>query len=92
MSLELMPGADNVVRFPGERRSEPEDATLHDIAPPHALVASIVEERGLSAADIHAAFCETTARQAVLLETQLGRDATILQLRAISVPSIFSIS
>ena len=82
MSLELMPGADNVVRFPRARRGEPEAETLHDIAPPHALVASILEERGLSAADLHGAFREATARQAVLLETQLGRDATILQLRA----------
>ena len=48
MSLEIVPGADNVVRFPRERRSGPEAETLHDIAPPHALVASILEERGLS--------------------------------------------
>ena len=82
MSLETVPGAGNVVRFPRERRSEPEDATLHDIAPPHALVASILEERELPAADIHAAFREATARQALLLESQLGREATILQLRA----------
>ena len=82
MSLHIVPEAGNVVRFPRERRSEPEDATLHDIAPPHALVASILEERELPAADIHAAFREATARQALLLESQLGREATILQLRA----------
>ena len=82
MSLEIVPGAENVVRFPHARRGGPEAETLHDIAPPHALVASLLEERGLSIADLHGAFRETTARQAVLLETQLGRDATILQLRA----------
>ena len=36
MSLELVPGADNVVRFPRERRSGPEAETLHDIGPPQA--------------------------------------------------------
>ena len=67
---------------PAHAAAEPEAETLHDIAPPHALAASILEERGLSAADLHGAFREATARQAVLLETQLGRDATILQMRA----------
>ena len=45
-------------------------------------MASILEERELPAADIHAAFREATARQALLLKLQLGREATILQLRA----------
>ena len=65
-------------RTPQRSRSR----ALHDIAPPHALVASILDERGLGAVDLHGAFRETTARQAVLLDTQLGRDAMILQPRA----------
>ena len=67
---------------PRARRSGAAAEALHDIAPPHALVASILDERGLGAVDLHGAFRETTARQAVLLDTQLGRDAMILQLRA----------
>ena len=72
----MVPGAGNVIyTFPRQRRSEPEDATLHDIAPSHALVASILEERELPAADLHAAFREPTARQALLLESTVDRRA-----------------
>ena len=66
MSLEIVPGADNIVRFPRERRTGSGPETLQDVAPSHALAASILEERGLAPADIHGAFRELTARQAVL--------------------------
>ena len=83
MSPELVPGGGNVVRFPLERRTGPGIEAVREAAPPDALTASILEERGLAFVDIHGAFREQTARQALLLEVPLGRDGTVLQLRAV---------
>jgi hypothetical protein len=82
MSLELAPGVENVVRFPLERRTGPGIETVRETAPPQRLTASILEERGLPLLDIQGEFREQTARQALLLEGWLGRDGTVLQLRA----------
>jgi hypothetical protein len=82
MSSELPPGASNVLRFPAERRAAPSIETVQNMAPPRAFVASILDERGLPLTDIHGEFARQTARQAMLLDARLGRDGTVLQLRA----------
>lgn len=82
MSLKLVSDPDNVVRFPQERRIVPSIETVQDMAPPPALVASILEERALSLVDLRGSFRSQAAQQAKLLEGWLGREGTVLQLRA----------
>src|SRR3954469_21942490 len=82
MSLKLVSDSTNVVHLPQQRHTAPTIETVREMAPPPALVASIVEERGLSLVDLQGAFRSHMAQQAGLLEGWLGREATVLQLRA----------
>jgi hypothetical protein len=83
MSLKLVSDSNNVVSFPPERRLAPTVEMVREMAPTPALVASILEERALSLPDVRSAFRSQTAQQASLLEGWLGREGTVLQLRAL---------
>ena len=82
MTLKLVSDSSNVVHFPQERHAAPTIETVREMAPPPALVASILEERALSLLDLHGAFRSQMVQQASLLEGWLGRERTVLQLRA----------
>ena len=81
MSLKLVSDSSNVVPFPQERHTAPTIETVREMAPPPALVASILEERALSLTDLQGAFRSQMAQQAALLDGWLGREGTVLQLR-----------
>ena len=83
MSLTLVPNPANILHFPPERIRQPTIEMVQQAAPGRALVASILEERGLPATDIQQRFVRDTARQLALLEPMLGRDGAIMQLRAV---------
>ena len=83
MSLKLVSDSNNVVPFPQEHRVAPTVEMVREMAPAPALVASILEERALSLPDMRSAFRSQIAQQASLLEGWLGREGTVLQLRAL---------
>ena len=83
MSLKLVPIVENVLQFPRERSAEPTIETVEQAAPGRALIASILEERGLAGEDIQQEFARQTAQQLALVESMLGRDGAIMQLRAV---------
>ena len=83
MSLKLVPNPANVLQFPPGRMKQPTVEMVQQAAPGRALVASILEERGLPATDLQQGFVRDTARQLALLEPMLGRDGAIMQLRAV---------
>jgi hypothetical protein len=83
MSLKLMSDSNNIVPFPQERRIAPTVEMVREMVPAPALVASILEERALSLPDMRSAFRSQSVQQASLLEGWLGREGTVLQLRAL---------
>jgi len=82
MSLKLVSDSTNVVHFPQQHHTAPRIEVVREMAPVPALVASILEERALSLVDMQGAFRSQMAQQASLLEGWLGREGTVLQLRA----------
>ncbi|MBV8094180.1 MAG: hypothetical protein JO110_13360 [Acetobacteraceae bacterium] len=72
MSLKLVPNPANVLQFPPERIKQPTVQMVKQAAPGRALVASILEERGLPATDLQQRFVLDTARQLALLDRCWG--------------------